>query len=497
MNTRILIFTGGIISTLLLNGCQKKTETVRKLNVLFIAVDDLRPELGCYGNEFIHTPHIDRLASEGRIFRNHFVHAAACGPSRSTLLSGHRTTNWDIFKNIRDLNLKPDSVFSLPQLFMENGYMTVGIGKISHQPGGVMDSLQTVHEVPFSWNRSYAPVGEWNDPWKAFFSYAGGIARTSYYGRPTIRSLPPYEEADVPDTGYADGLNAEEAIKQLRILKDTAFFLAVGFYKPHLPFNAPKKYWDLYDPDRIPEAVYKLKPENVKSDICLHADTPGYEPRGTYTWPGDTLWWQITPERQKVMKHGYCAAVSYVDAQIGKVLDELKILGLDKNTVVVLWGDHGWHLGEYGIWGKHTNFDIALNSPLIIKLPGIGNPGASAGGMIETVDIFPTLADLCGIQAPEYLEGISMKPMIDDPGAVLKKYTIGERNAWGVHGITLRSEQYRLMLWLDSKTGDTIEINLFDNHEQPIPYHDISDRNPEIVREMEAQMRKIELKGTI
>lgn len=472
------------ISSAMFSACESNKETGGKYNVLFIAVDDLRPELGCYGADYMYTPNIDKLASESRIFKNHFVHVAACGPSRSTLLSGRRTTNWDIFKNIRESNSKPDSIFSLPQLFKENGYRTVGIGKISHQPGGVMDSLQTIHEVPYSWNETYAPVGEWNDPWQAFFSYEGGKARTSYYNRPTNRTLPPFEAAEVTDNGYADGLNAEEAVKQLRRLKDTTFFLAVGFYKPHLPFNAPKKYWDLYDPDKIPEAEYHEIPEDVKSDICLHSNRNSYEPRGTYTWPGDTLWWRITPDRQKTLKHGYCAAVSYVDAQIGKVLSELKNLGLDKNTIVVLWGDHGWHLGDYGIWGKHTNFDFALNSPLIIKQPQMNQPGVFAEGIVETVDLFPTLADLCELRPPENLEGMSLRPALDDPESKIKAYAISERDAFGSYGISLRTEKYRLMVWTDKTTGDTIDVNLFDNNEQPVPHHDISDRYPEIVKEL-------------
>jgi iduronate 2-sulfatase len=489
MSKGMVILIGAIISSAIFSACEKKSKNREKLNVLFIAVDDLRPELGCYGKNYMHTPNIDKLASEGRIFRNHFVHCAACGPSRSTLLSGIGTTNWDIFKNIRESGIKPDSIFSLPQLFKENGYMTVCLGKISHQPGGVMDSLQTIYEVPYSWNKSYAPVGEWRDPWRAFFSYAGGEARTSYYNRPTKRTLPPYEAADVSDNGYADGLNAEEAIQQLNKLKDTTFFLAVGFYKPHLPFNSPMKYWNMYDPDKIPEAVYQELPVNVKSNICLHGDNNSYEPRGSYTWPDDTLWWQITPKREKKLKHGYCAAVSYVDAQIGKVLDELKKLGLDKNTIIVLWGDHGWHLGEYGIWGKYTNFDIALNSPLIIKPPQINHPGVFADGMVETIDIFPTLADLCEIRPPEYLEGISLKPIIENPSAIIKNYTIGERDAWGVHGITSRNEQFRLMVWIDTLSGDTIDINLFNNNEKPVPFHDISDKYPEIVKELSGKIK--------
>lgn len=460
------------------------------MNVLFIAVDDLRPELGCYGKSYMHTPGIDRLASQGRVFRNHFVHAAACGPSRSTLLSGTRSLDWDIFRNIRESGQKPEQIVSLPQLFRENGYETVGIGKISHQPGGVMDSLQTIHEVPYAWNKSYAPVGEWRDPWCAFFSYAGGIARTSYYGRPTNRTLSPWEAADVPDEGYADGLNAIEAIKQLNRMKDTTFFLAVGFYKPHLPFNAPKKYWDLYDPDKIPAAVYSERPVGITSDICLHGNNNSYEARGSYTWPGDSLRWQMTPERGKIMKHGYCAAVSYTDAQITKVLDELKRLGLDKNTIVVLWGDHGWHLGEYGIWGKHTNFDLALNSPLIISVPGMKNPGVPADGMVETIDIFPTLADLCGLTPPDHIQGQSIRKIMDDPEVKLKDFTYGERDAWNVLGKTVRSTDHRLMVWIDKASGDTLEVNMFDNNEKPVPIHDISTEQKKKMQELLKKMNE-------
>lgn len=491
MNTHLLI-SSLTLSCLALFACENRETKNEKFNVLFIAVDDLRPELGCYGVDYVHTPNIDKLAAEGRVFSNHFVHAAACGPSRSTLLSGIRTTNWDIFKGIRDSGSKPNGIFSLPQLFKENGYRTVGIGKISHQPGGVMDSLQTIHEVPYSWDLSFAPVGEWNEPWSAFFSYAGGKARTSYYNRPTNRTLAPFEAADVDDEGYADGLNAEEAISQLRELKDSTFFLAVGFYKPHLPFNAPKHYWDLYDPESIPLSDYQEMPENVASDLSLHNGRDSYEPRGTYTWPGDTLGWKITPEREKILKHGYLAAVSYVDAQIGKVLDELKRLGLDETTIVVLWGDHGWHLGDYGIWGKHTNFDIALNSPLIVRQPGMAQPGVAAHGLVETVDIFPTLADLCGITSPGHLEGTSFTSALDNPEAPLKEYVVGERDAWGLLGKTVRTREHRLMVWIDKASGDTLEINLFDNREQPLPHQNIREDHPQLVTDLKKKLAAIE-----
>lgn len=457
------------------------------MNVVFIAVDDLRPEINYYGSGYMHTPHMDKLASESRVFLNHFVFCAACGPSRSTLLSGKRTLDWDVFRPIRESGNKPDSIFSLPQLFKENGYKTVGIGKISHKPGGVMDSLQTIPEVPYSWDLTYAPVGEWKNPWNAFFSYSNGKYRSYGYQRRNDISMPPIEAKDVEDDGYADGLNAQEAIEQLRSLKDTSFFLAVGFYKPHLPFNAPKKYWDLYNPDELPEAVIKTSPAGLDSKISLHSDRNSYEPRTHYTWTGESSNYPITEERAKILKHGYCAAVSYVDAQIGKVLNEIKALDLEDETIVVLWGDHGWHLGDYGLWGKYTNYDVALRSPLIIKVPGMNNPGDLSSSLVETVDIFPTLTDLCCLPRPGYLQGESMSDIIKDPRASIKAHSISARNAFGAEGYTIRDRNHRLMAW---KRKDSInEIELFDYSNNNFVNENIVDRE---VAKADALLHKLQ-----
>jgi arylsulfatase A-like enzyme len=482
-----------IAGILLMISASKKGKEVSspKMNVLFIAVDDLRPELGCYGNDYIISPNIDKLASESRIFKNHFVFNAICGPSRNSLLSGKRIADWNYWKKTRESVSKPDSIISLPQLFKENGYMTVCVGKISHEPGGVMDSLQKIHEVPYSWNKAYAPVGEWRDPWRAFFAYADGKAKIYGYGRgnDTYRQLP-FEAADVPDNGYPDGLNAEEAIKQLRELKDTSFFLAVGFYKPHMPFTAPKKYWDMYDPEKIPAAEYDRIPEGVTSDVLYGPDDKSSEPR-RYKWPNDTSRYIITKERAKILKHGYAACVSYIDAQIGKVMAELKRLGLDKNTIVVLWGDHGWQLGDYGIWGKHTNFDMALRSPLLIRVPGMNAPGKSTNSLAETIDIFPTLADVCGLPTPNHIKafGTSLKRVIQNPAIKIKDYSFSVRDFDGHRGTTIRNENYRLMINTNKK-GDTTDVALFDNFERPIPHTNIAAKHPDIVKKLRAEMIK-------
>lgn len=477
-----------LLAVATLVGCGSGGEAPQKMNVLFIAVDDLRPELGAYGHEYMHTPNIDRLASKSRVFKNHFVYVAACGPSRSSLLSGKRSLSWDVFSAIRQSGEKPDSIFSLPQLFKENGYRTVSIGKISHQPGGVMDSAQTIEEVPYSWDKTYAPAGIWGDPWKAFFSYAGGKFRSYGYGREEGDDRqPPIERADVDDEGYADGWNASEAVKQLQLLKDENFFLAVGFYKPHMPFNAPKKYWDLYDPDKIPKATFRALPDHAETDISLHANHNSYEPRTHYQWEGDTIGYAITPERGQMLKHGYCAAVSYVDAQIGKVMDKLESLDLLKNTIVVLWGDHGWHLGEYGIWGKHTNHDVALRSPLIIHVPGNPQPGKSTHSLAETIDIFPTLADICGLSLPEYLEGTSLASIIENPESKARNFALSARNAYGAKGYSIRDEKFRLMVW--DRVDKPSEVELFDYSETSLPTENVVRNHPDKVNELMAIMR--------
>lgn len=468
-----------------------KNSKNQKMNVLFIAVDDLRPELGCYGKAYMHTPNIDKLASEGRMFNNHFVYSALCGPSRNTLLSGQRTLAANIWTKARESGSRPGTIISFPQLFKENGYMTVCVGKVSHEPGGVVDSLQKIHEVPYSWNKSYAPVGEWRDPWRAFFAYAGGKAKKYGYGRGNdTYNHDPFEAADVPDNGYPDGLNAEEAIKQLYALKDTTFFLAVGFYKPHMPFNAPKKYWDLYNPDEIPGPDVKNIPNGLTPDLLYGPDDKGSEPR-RYRWPNDSSRYPITEDRAKILKHGYAACVSYTDAQIGKVMAALKKLGLDKNTIVVLWGDHGWHLGDYGAWGKHTNFDIALRSPLIIKSPEMRNPGVSTNSIAETVDIFPTLADICGLPIPDHIKniGASLKPIVHDPNAKVKDYSISKRDFFGQHGTSIRNDRYRLSINVNN-TGDTTDVALFDNFETPMPHTNIARQHPEVVKKLTGILRK-------
>ena len=299
---------------------------------------------------------------------------------------------------------------SFAHLFRRHGYRTVSIGKVSHEPGGTMPPEYQVHQVPFSWDVATAPAGQWKNPWRAFFAYAGGAA----YNRVIswVKKEPPrlpLEAADVPDDGYPDALIAQAGIQQLRDLTSRGgpFLLAVGFFKPHLPHNAPKKYWDLYDADEIGLASNPAPPKGIDPAISLHQS---YELTAHYHWPGGRG--NISPDEANRQRHAYFACVSYVDAQIGKLLDEYRRLGLEENTVVVLWSDHGWHLGEHGIFCKATNFEVATRSPLLIRVPGMPQPGEPADGLVETVDLYPTLAELCNLSPPAGLAGTDRKSVV-------------------------------------------------------------------------------------
>jgi iduronate 2-sulfatase len=457
----------------------------RPPNVLFIAVDDLRPELGCYGATHIKSPALDQLAREGRLFQRHYVQAAACGPSRCSLLTGLRETrSWDVWAADRKRDTAPERPVSFPDLFRRNGYRTVCIGKISHEPGGVMDREQKVHQVPFSWDLAYAPPGKWKDPWGAFFCYADGSVREYGYGRYKA-DKPAWEMADGGDHAYADAFNADEAVLQLRDLKECGkpFLLAVGFYKPHLPHNAPKKYWDLYDPATIGLPANSRPPRGTDAAIALHKSE---ELTTHYAWPGGVG--RITDEQAIHQRRGYFACVSYVDAQIGRVLDEVRRLGLDQDTIVVVWGDHGWHLGEQGVFCKATNYEVATRSVLIVRTPGMASPGKPARGLVETIDLYPTLADLCGLTPPRGLAGVSLRPVLDDPAHPGKNEVISGYSLNGYDGIAVRTDRWRLVEWRHGKTGATGLVELYDHENDPGETVNVATEHPDLVRDLIARL---------
>lgn len=456
-----------------------------KPNVLFIAVDDLRSELGYFENSSIITPNLDKLASQGVSFTNHFVQVPTCGASRAAFLTGKRPSRTaELGNNIMqdEFSIKPET--ETPETFIHhlrrNGYYTVGMGKISHSADGYVygyeEEVSDQRELPYSWDEFLFDSGKWGTGWNAFFAYADGENRQSMK-----KQVKPYEAGDVDDLGYPDGLTTQLAIKKLHELKDQRkpFFLGVGLFKPHLPFTSPKKYWDLYDEDQIPLAQNPTKPENVARQSLLESgEFNGYQ-LGEEKAGLDH---QLSDEYAQKIKHAYYAAASYSDALIGLILDELKSLGLDQNTIVIVWGDHGWHLGEQQIWGKHTLFENALKSALIFKIPG-SQVSKIEDSIVESVDIYPTLMELLGIENPEGLDGESFAKLLKSEESQMGNIAYSYYNK----GISVRTDRYRLTKYFRD-AEPTVE--LYDHQTDPLESVNIAAENPNIVAELMPLLEK-------
>ncbi len=457
-------------------------------NVLFIAIDDLRPELGCYGESHMQTPHLDGLAAEGRLFNRHYVQVPTCGASRFALLMGRypqhvKHTSNQVFRD-ELATAKAEGWQTLPQVFRAGGYHTVGLGKISHYVDGLIYSYDGEGdgrlEMPDSWDECWGPVGKWGTAWNAFFGYADGSNRNG-----KAKKGSPTEFVAESDDDLPDGLIAQKAVSTLQALKerDEPFFMAVGFLKPHLPFVAPKKYWDLYDDVTIPLSPNPDVPEGV-APMALHRSGEMF---GNYQDQPETggLGVRLSDDRARYLRRAYAAAVSYIDAQVGRVLAALEETGLDENTIVVVWGDHGWHLGDHTIWGKHTLFDRALRSALIVKTPAQAWPGEASDAIVETVDLFPTLTELCGLRADTKLSGQSLVPMINDPSRSLDKPALG---FWR-RGYTLRSEQYRLTHFYGEGARHT---EFYDHGQDPWEAKNLADMPPyaDVIEQLTSEMER-------
>jgi len=427
----------------------------RKPNVLFIAVDDLRPQLRCYGREQIISPNIDRLAAEGLLFERTYCQQAVCAPSRASILSGTRPDTTKIYDLGTPLRKAMPEVLTLPEHFKNNGYQTLSIGKIYHHPD---DDAQGWTVRPY--RAGTFPEG----PWKGRgYLTEQAIAQMERYNRahPGMKGRgPAFEAADVPDEAYPDGANTVHAIEQLRRFKDRAFFLAMGFYKPHLPFNAPKKYWDMYDRSKIKLAENPFIPKNAPS----YATTNWGELRNYYGIPKKG---PCPDELARQLIHGYYACVTYIDALIGRLLDELDRLDLRKNTVIILWGDHGWKLGEHASWCKHTNFELDTHAPMILSIPGMKTAGQRTAALTEYVDIYPTLCQACGLSIPAHLEGISVMPLVEDPERPWKKAAFSQYPRGKVMGYSMRTDRFRYTQWQERKTGKVLARELYDHLKDP------------------------------
>ena len=448
MNRFLIVF---LITIQFLNySCQNnenKKDENEQLNVLFIAVDDLRLQAGIYGQSQMITPSLDKLGSEGVVFSRAYCSVPVCGASRASLLSGLRPTPDRFVNYFTKKDIDAPDVPSLPMWFKEHGYTTLSLGKIYHHKE---DDINAWSEKP------YLPqVGI------GFQSYITEASKKIVESNKTASNPnqvigPPFEAADVDDNGYPDGMLADRAMEDLNRFSKTGepFFLALGFWKPHLPFNAPKKYWDMYNEEDMPLADNPFMPENAPKE----AGHQWNELRGMYD--GVPQKGPVSDELARKLIQGYYACVSYTDAQIGKVLGELERLDLAENTVVVLWGDHGWHLGEHGLWCKHCNFDRVLNAPLMVRAPGKAS-GAKTNTLVEFIDIYPTLCDLTGLKQPAHVDGKSFEPVLTDPDkkhkdAVFSRYHDGE---------SVITEQYVYTEWI--RNGEFVSHMLYDHKNDP------------------------------
>ncbi|MCB1065957.1 MAG: sulfatase, partial [Verrucomicrobiae bacterium] len=446
----------------------------KPLNVLFIAVDDLRPDLGCYGVEYAKTPQIDRLAAAGVVFEHAYCQQAVCSPSRSSILTGRgpdATKVWDLDTHFRAA--LPDCV-TLPQYFKTNGYHTVGLGKIEHHgfedgaswsdprwfPSGYLVSADPTDWTKQSVTRFPGVPSEFANP------LPPEEAKKSANGK--IKTGPSYEVSPKTDDELPDGATAAEAVKRLGELKAKGepFFLAVGFVKPHLPFVAPKKYWDLYDPDAIPLPAIDHLPEGT-------ADFVGHTNGELHSYPGVPEGNPIPEDFARTLRHGYHACVSYIDAQVGRLLDALDQQGLADDTVVVFWGDHGWQLGDHGLWHKHTNFELAARAPLILSAPGFRSAGGKCSAPVEFVDVYPTLADVCGLPIPDGLDGASLRPYLESPATPMQKPAISQyprsskEHGGQLMGYSVRDERWRATFWR-KRNGESIGYTeLYDEVNDP------------------------------
>jgi arylsulfatase A-like enzyme len=461
--------------TLAARGLDLGSVASRRKNVLFIAVDDLRPELGCYGHPIVKSPNIDALAASGLLFERTYCQQAVCGPTRASLLTGKRpdtTKVYDLKTHIR--TTMPD-VVTLQQHFKNHGYFSEGVGKLFHV--GLEDEAS--YSVPHRSGKGNAYNLESN---LKLLKEGGKVSQSSGIEDGTNSSTRmranATECADVPDEAYLDGNIAQLALESIRRLAPKAkapagsdrqpFFLGVGFRKPHLPFCAPKKYWDLYDRSKIP-LPYPDKPKNAP-DIAF---TTWGELR-SYSDIPDLGYCDEAKTRELI--HGYYACVSYTDALVGKLLAELDQQDLRKDTIVILWGDHGWKLGEYSQWSKHTNFELDTHVPMIISDPDHPK-GKRTRALTEFVDIYPTLAELCGLPVAADLEGTSMVPLLEDPNRPWKKAAFSQYpRPKKMMGYSMRTDQYRYTEWIDTKTDEVKFKELYDLKNDPLCKESIVDK---------------------
>ncbi len=525
-----------------LSGCKEEKAVVKapkkKPNVLFIAVDDLRPELGAYGSEIAITPNIDDLASQGLLFEKAYCQQAICSPSRASLMTGARPETIGVFENYTYFRDENPDIITLPQHFKNNGYETVYTGKIYH--GRFTDTTLSWSRQPaidkVKFKRPDYPGAYATKENQEIYKKNQAEIRAKYSSADhyALGRGPAYEMADVEDHEYIDGYHTELAIATVKDMvekNDKPFFLGLGFRLPHLDWNAPKKYWDLYDRDKIPMSKQTEAPENGAA-MGLHAS---FELRVRHGIPKSG---PIEGELARTLKHAYLASVSYVDAQIGKMITALEEAGVRENTIIIMWGDHGWHLGDMGVWGKATNYEIATRVPMLIWTPDMpkGSRGKKTKGLVELIDMYPTLTELAGLELPDHLEGQSFVPLLENPNqewkkAVFSQFPSPALREWAANplttemretyfgplieevegriiaqqgkkwnrdlfenklmGYSMRTERYRFVAWKDRTNPEVepVDVELYDHQTDPSETKNIADMHPELVAKLTAQLQ--------
>ncbi len=473
---------------LAISGCNSgKTSDAgsgEKPNVLLVCIDDLRPELNCYGAGNIVSPHIDALADEAVLFTRAYTQQAVCAPSRNTLMTGLRPDGLGIYDLRTFFRSKAPDVVTLSQHFMQNGYHAEGMGKIYHTGHGNKNdtlSWSTPHWYPHQLINRREPI-------------QSGDTTHLHTSFPKIGGKNiPWFDSGLPEELHNDAMVTTHAIERMEVLKGKPFFLAVGMIRPHLPFVAPSKYWDLYDPDEI-----VVPPPDKPDEYPSYAFTNWGELRKYHGIPAEGL---LNEEDAINMIHGYYACVSFIDAQVGRLTSKLKELGLYKNTIIVLWGDHGWKLGEYGDWCKHTNYELDTRIPVIVKVPDEKvQKGWKSDAIIETVDIFPTLCDLAGLDMPGHLQGSSFREVLVSKEAewdevAFSQYPRSTRvNGQTVKlmGYSMRTPEYRITRWINRDTGETIDTEIYDHRGTDPEMVNLAAReeNQDLVNRLNKQMEE-------
>ncbi|RPJ31715.1 MAG: DUF4976 domain-containing protein, partial [Planctomycetaceae bacterium] len=439
-----------------------------KPNILFIAVDDMNNDLGCFGHPLVKSPSIDRLAARGVRFERAYCQFPLCSPSRSSLLTGLRPDSTRVFDLQYHFRQDLPDVMTLPQMFIRNGYYVARVGKMYHY-GNPGDIGTNGLDDRASWTERLNPAGRDKtalEPDIMNYTPKRGLGSAMAFLADKIGT----------DEQHTDGKVADQTIRLLEEHKDKPFFIAAGFYKPHCPWVTPKKYFDLYSMDQM--SLPAITPQTP-------GDYPALALASTKPWPH----FGVTTEQARECKRAYYAAISFVDAQIGRLLDAVDRLGLRENTIIVFWSDHGYHLGEHGLWFKQSCFEESARVPLIISVPGQKTAGKASSRPVELVDLYPTLADLAGLTPPKHLEGFSVRPLIDDPKAQWDHPAFTQVQRGADPGHSIRTERWRYTEWGFGARGQ----ELYDHDNDPHELHNLAGNAEyaDVVAQMKALLRQV------